>query len=137
MDSTASYDEVEIGSNRGFGLVFAGVFTVIGLLPLAGNGDVRRWSLVVAWVFLVAGAVMPRVLQPLNRIWFRFGLVLGSVVSQIVMAAVFFLLLTPTGLFLRASRRSNRNYTGGPDPAAATYWLHRESGSMGSLRNQY
>jgi hypothetical protein len=137
MDDATSYDEIEIGSDRGFGLVFAGVFLVIGLLPLFGGGGVRWWSVIVASGFVIVGVAIPSALQRLNRIWFSFGIVLGDLVSQIVMVAVFFLLLVPVGFFLRSSRRSNRSYIADPDPTVETYWVNRESSSMGSLRNQY
>jgi predicted membrane metal-binding protein len=73
------------GSERGFAIVFAVVFVLVGLWPLLSGGLVRAWALLIAAAFLLAGFAAPGILAPLNRLWFRFGMALGRIVSPVVM----------------------------------------------------
>ena len=94
-------NKIKIGSNRSFGIVFFIVFFIISLFPLLKGNDVRIWSLLVSLIFLVLGLINSNILSPLNKLWFKFGLLLGNFISPIVMGLVFFLVVTPTGLFMR------------------------------------
>jgi len=94
------------GSDRSFGYVFAVVFALIGLFPLWRLEAPRWWSLAIAVGFAVIAAVYPGVLGPLNRLWLAFGKLLHRIVSPLVMGAVYFLAVTPTGLLMRLRGRS-------------------------------
>ena len=98
--------ELEVGaakrsSDRSFGLVFAGVFAIIGAWPLLRGHEPRLWALPVAGVFLLAGLFTPKVLRPLNVLWTRFGAILHYVVGPVVMGAVFFLTVVPVAIIIR------------------------------------
>ena len=97
----ASKSKIKISSNRSFGLVFFVVFLIIALWPLKSGEEFRLWSLVLSIIFFILGIFNSRLLTPLNRLWFKFGIFLGTIVSPIVMGIVFFLVVTPTGLFMR------------------------------------
>jgi hypothetical protein len=112
------------GTERSFGIVFALVFTVIGLWPLISGGAVRTWSLLIAAAFLLAGFAAPAVLAPLNRLWFRFGMLLGRIVSPVVMALLFYLTVMPTGLLMRLFGKDVLRLKF--DSQAETYWIPRE-----------
>ncbi len=116
-------DEVKAGTERAFGIVFAVVFTLIGLLPLWSGGAVRWWSLIIAAAFLVAALVAPRLLAPLNRLWFLFGKALHRVINPLVMGLIFFVAVTPTALIMRLVGKDplNRRF----EPKARTYWIER------------
>lgn len=121
-----SYDrrqDVQGSSNRSFGLVFAAVFAVIGLLPLVHGGAIRPWALVVGAVFLLAALVFPATLGPLNRLWLKFGLLLHKVVSPVVLGIMFFLVITPIGLFLRARGKDPLRLK--PNRQSKSYWIDR------------
>jgi predicted membrane metal-binding protein len=130
-------DDVSQGSERQFGLVFAAVFAVIGLIPLIDGEAVRWWALVPAIAFAVIAFVYPKVLSPFNRWWFCFGLLLHKVVSPIVLGLMFLLAITPVGLLMRAlgkdllKLRFDRN--------AESYWIERNppGPEPESLKNQY
>jgi predicted membrane metal-binding protein len=111
------------GSERGFGIVFAVVFAVVGLWPLLDGEPVRAWALVLAAGFLGTGFFAPGLLKPLNRIWFLFGLALHKIVSPLVMGLLFFLTVTPMALILRALGKDplRRKF----DPDAKSYWIER------------
>ena len=98
-------DNIKIGSNRSFGIVFFIVFLIIGLYPLIKDGDLRWWSLIISVIFLFLGLINSNVLTPLNKIWFKFGILLGKIISPIVMGIVFFIFVTPTGIIMRLLRK--------------------------------
>ena len=81
-------NEIKISSNRNFGLVFFVVFLLIGLFPLISNGNIRIWSIIVSIIFLILGIKNSDILTPLNKIWFKFGLFIGKIVSPIVMGFI-------------------------------------------------
>ena len=112
---------VKVSSNRSFGFVFFVVFFVISLWPLKSQGDLRLWAFILSLVFLVLGVLNSKFLTPLNKLWFKFGILLGSIVSPIVMGAVFFIVVTPVGLIMRFLGkdllRINKNKT------IPTYWI--------------
>lgn len=130
-------DEVEGSSDRAFGLVFASVFTALGVLPLVRGGPARPWAFVVAAGFLVAALVVPRALRPLNRLWLKLGLVLHRVVNPVVMGVIFFLAILPAALVMKAIRRDalHRKF----DPDVASYWITRPSPGTdpAAMRNQF
>ena len=125
------------GSDRGFGVVFAVVFVAVGLFPLLNGGAPRAWALGVAAAFLLAALVRPAMLAPLNRVWFKFGLLLQRVVNPLVMAVIYFAVVTPTGLVMRALGKDPLRLK--YDPDAQSYWIHRDppGPERESMRNQF
>ena len=83
-------NDIKISSNRSFGIVFFIFFLIIALYPLLNNQNIRLWSLIISMVFLILGLLNSNFLIPLNNIWFRFGLLLGKVVSPLIMSIIFF-----------------------------------------------
>ena len=102
-------DDVKISSNRSFGIVFFVVFLFIALYPLSYSGQVIKWSLVISLIFLLLGLINSKILTPVNKIWFKFGIFLGNIISPIIMAIVFFLIVTPIGLIMRVLRKDLLN----------------------------
>ena len=133
----AQDETVAIGSDRGFGIVFAVVFTAIGLLPLIRGEPPRGWSLAIAGAFLAVTLVKPAWLAPLNTLWFRFGLLLQRVVHPIVLAVIYFAVVTPTGLIMRALGKDPLRLRFDPD--ATSYWIPRDppGPEPESMKNQF
>ena len=98
-------NDVKIGSNKSFGIVFFVVFLLIALYPLLNDENIRIWSLIISFIFLLLGIFNSKVLSPLNKVWFKFGILLGKVISPIVMGLVFFLVVTPTGILMKIFRK--------------------------------
>ncbi len=120
-----SEDEVFKGSSdRSFGLVFAAVFTRIGLWPLLSEGGVRWWSLAIALMFAAPAIARPSALAPLNRLWTRFGLMLNRIVSPLVMGLLFYVVITPFGLIMCVAGKGllRLRY----DPGVKSYWIERD-----------
>jgi hypothetical protein len=128
---------LEVGSDRSFGLVIGGALGIVGLLPLRDGGELRVWALIAAAPFVLLALVHPRWLHPLNVGWMRFGAVLNTVVSPIVMGVVFFLIVTPMGLVMRALGKDLLRLR--RDPAARSYWIDRTPPGPApeSMRNQF
>lgn len=129
---------VKSSSERTFGLVFAAFFTLIGLLPLAHGAGIRLWALGLAALFLAVALLRPAWLAPLNRVWFRFGLLLHRVTTPLVMGLIFFLAITPTALLKRAVSRDDplqRRF----EPERESYWTERRPPGPApeTMRNQF
>lgn len=116
--------EVRTSSDRSFGIVFACVFVVVGLLPLTGGAAPRLWALVAGAVFAILSLAWTAPLRPLNRLWLRFGALLHRVVNPVVMALLFFGTMLPIGLLLRLAGKDLLNLKW--DRAAGTYWIDRK-----------
>ena len=125
--------KVKIGSNRRFGIVFFIFFLIIGTYPIFFQGELRIWSLVVSIIFLLLGIIKSRFLTPLNLLWFKFGMLLGRIVSPIVMGLVFFLVVTPTGIIMRIL---NKNLLRLKKKNVKTYWIERSS-IKSDMKNQF
>ena len=110
-------------SNRSFGLVFAGVFLVIGAGPLFFGHSIHLWSLLLSAVFAVLALIAPAVLAPLNRLWTKFGLLLHKIVSPVVLGIMFYLVITPMGAVMRLLGKDPLRLR--KDRDAATYWIER------------
>ena len=126
-------DDVKIGSNRSFGIVFFIVFLVIATYPLINNGELRLWSLIISLIFLFLGSVNSKILNPLNNLWFRFGIFLGNVISPLIMGIIFFLVVTPTGLLIRLLNKDLLNLK---FKNTSTYWIEKTE-PKSKMKNQF
>ena len=124
---------IKIGSNRSFGIVFFIVFLIISLFPLIKGNDLRIWSLLISLMFLVLGLMNSSILGPLNKLWFKFGLLLGSIVSPIVMGIVFFCVITPIAIIMKILGKDLLNLK---FSNVRTYWIKREK-NIGSMKRQF
>ena len=115
--------KTKMSANRSFGLLFFFVFLIISLWPLLNEGPLKIWSIIIAIIFLILGLINSKLLTPLNILWSKFGMFLGSIVSPIVMGIVFFLVITPTGFIMRMMNRDllNKKY----DNKKKSYWINR------------
>ena len=80
----------KINSNRSFGIVFFVVFILIALYPIINQGEVRIWSIFISLFFLILGIINSTILTPLNKLWFKFGIFLGKMISPLIMGIIFF-----------------------------------------------
>ena len=89
-------------SNRSFGILFFLVFLGFGLWPLTKELSPNIYLIIISVVFLVLGLLNSKLLSPLNEIWIKFGEILGRIIAPLFMALVYFLILTPISLLVRA-----------------------------------
>ena len=114
---------VKISSNRSFGLLFFIVFLAISLWPLKSQEDLRLWAFILALIFFVLGILNSKFLTPLNILWMKFRIFLGSIVSPFVMGVVFFMVVTPVGLIMRSLGKDLLRIK--KSKSASTYWIDR------------
>ena len=126
-------DEIKISSNRSFGVVFFVVFLLIALYPLINNGEVRLWSLITSIIFLVLGLLNSKFLNPFNKLWFKFGIILGKVFSPLIMGIIFFFVITPIALLMKVMKKDLLNLKFN---SKKTYWIERTD-SESSMKNQF
>ena len=126
-------DEIKISSNRSFGIVFFIVFLLIALYPLLKGNDLRIWSLIISFIFLILGLINSKILKPLNELWFKFGLLLGKFISPLIMGIIFFIVVTPIGIIMRLLKKDllNLKYN-----KKETYWIDK-SGPKSKMKNQF
>lgn len=136
-EPVVSHKKVVIGSERSFGLVFAGFFALVALLPALHGAPIRYWALALAAAFAAVAFVMPRLLRPLNRVWAALGLALHHVVNPLVMAVMFYGAILPMALLLRALGKDLLRLK--RDPQAASYWIARDppGPAPDSMRKQF
>ena len=127
-------DEIKLGSNRSFGIVFFIVFVLIAIYPLINQGEVRIWSLIISFLFLFLGLLNSKILTPLNKLWFRFGLFLGKIISPIIMGVIFFLVVTPIGLLMRFFGKDVLNLK--LNKKKSSYWIEKD-GPKSKMKNQF
>ena len=126
-------DDIKIGSNRNFGIVFFTVFLIIALYPLINNEDVRIWSLVISLLFLILGLLKSKILTPLNKLWFKFGIYLGRIISPIIMGIIFFLVVTPIGFVMRLLGKDVLNLKYHKNKS---YWIEKND-LKSKMKNQF
>ena len=126
-------NKVKVGSNKSFGIVFFILFLIIAIYPIFYVEKLKIWSLVISTIFLILGLLNSKILTPLNLLWFKFGIQLGRIVSPIIMAFVFFLVVTPTGLIMRFLNKDLLNLK---KKNSKSYWIDRKD-SKSDMRNQF
>ena len=126
-------DEIKISSNRSFGIVFFIVFLLIATYPLLNNDHVRIWSLIISIVFLILGLLNSKILFPLNKIWFKFGILLGKIISPLIMGLIFFVVVTPIGLLMRLFNKDLLNLK---FKKSKSYWIEK-SEPKSKMKNQF
>jgi hypothetical protein len=121
-------EEVKLGSNRSFGLTIGGVFAAIAVFIFLTADRISILATVAAVVFLAAALLTPALLAPLNKLWFRFGLILHKVVSPVILGVMFFVIITPAGFLLRLF-----------SPQKPPGWVERteDERRQASFRNQF
>ena len=126
-------DDTKIGSNRSFGIVFFVVFLIIAIYPLIKGDELRLWSLIISIFFLFLGLANSKILNPLNKLWFKFGIFLGKIVSPLVMGIIFFLVVTPIGLLMRLLNKDLLNLKFNNN---TSYWIEKTD-PKSKMKNQF
>ena len=120
-------------SNRSFGIVFFVFFLIISLFPLLNGNDIRYWSFILSITFLVLGILNSNLLTPLNNLWFKFGILLGKVISPFIMGTIFFIIVTPIGIIMKILKKDLLNLKFNNKK---TYWIEK-NGPKSKMKNQF
>ena len=125
--------KIKIGSNKSFGIVFFTVFFIISIWPLLSANEIRYWSLVISVVFLILGIINSKILTPLNKVWFKIGILLGNIISPIIMGIIFFLVVTPTSLIMKIFGKDLLNLK---KNTKNSYWIEKKNQNS-RMKNQF
>ena len=134
MSGTSSNLPVEESSPKSFGIVFSIVFLIVSLYPLTNFKGISIWALIVSIIFLLLAFLAPKILTLPNKLWFKFGILLGSIIAPIVMAFVYFATVLPIGLIMRLLGKDLLNQK--LDKNSKSYWIERKE-PIGSMKNQF
>tara|TARA_B100001142_G_scaffold93215_1_gene94935 strand:+ start:101 stop:484 length:384 start_codon:yes stop_codon:yes gene_type:complete len=126
-------DDVKISSNRSFGIVFFIVFILIAFYPLINQEEIRIWSVLISLLFLILGIINSKILTPLNKVWFKFGIFLGKIISPIVMGLIFFLVVTPIAFLMRMLNKDLLNLKFSKNNS---YWIEKTD-PKSTMKNQF
>jgi hypothetical protein len=119
-------------NNITFGVLFFIFFLIVGLYPLISNEPIRIWSIIVSLVFLTVTIIKPNLFTFLNKLWIKFGILLGKIISPIVMGLVFFFVVTPIGIFVKILKKDVMGLKIGE----SSYWITRED-KIQSMKKQF
>ena len=124
---------IKRSSNKNFGIVFFIVFILIALWPLFNNETYRLWAVIIALIFLILGIIDSKFLTPLNILWFKFGLLLGKIVSPLVMGIIFFFVVTPIAMLMKVFNKDllNLRYNN-----KNSYWIEKNE-PKSKMKNQF
>jgi hypothetical protein len=130
----------EAGGDRAFGCTIGSILVVIGAVKAFVAGAVTPIACLIftaGAALLLLGIVAPSRLSRLNKIWFKASTTMGKVVNPIVLALLYFLVVTPMAFVVRIAGRRPLHLA--PDRSAATYWSKREplEGGASSMRQQF
>ena len=126
-------DDIKIGSNRSFGIVFFIVFLLIAIYPLINQGEIRVWSVLISLLFLILGIINSKILTPLNKVWFKFGIFLGKIISPIIMGTIFFFVVTPIAFLMRILKKDLLNLKYNKN---SSYWIEKTD-PKSTMKNQF
>ena len=124
---------MKLPTNKNFGIVFFVVFLLIAVYPITYSGDIRIWSLIISFIFIILGLLNSKILTPLNKLWFKFGIFLGKIVSPLIMGVIFFFVITPIGLIMRMLGKDLLNLTQNNNKS---YWIEK-NGPKSKMKNQF
>jgi hypothetical protein len=120
-------------NNITFGILFFILFLVFGLHPIISNGTIRIWSIIASLVFLIITIIKPNLFSFLNKLWIKFGILLGKIISPIVMGLVFFFVVTPIGIFVKILKKDIMSLK---KEKTSSYWIDRED-KLQSMKKQF
>ena len=137
MSENASHFEEERGLERGFGTVFVLFFLIVAAFLFFKKGEIVYWALILSAAFGLIAWLYPKLLKPLNFLWFKLGMLLGAIIAPLVMVVIFFLVVTPVGLIMRAVGKDPLRLK--KDAQQCTYWADRkpEDNQYSSMKNQF
>ena len=125
--------EIKIGTNRSFGIVFFIFFIIISIWPLKSGGVITYWALILSLIFLILGLTNSKILTPLNKIWFKFGIFLGNIISPIIMGFIYFFVVTPIGFFMRIIGKDILNLKKNNNKS---YWIEKKK-TQSNMKKQF
>jgi len=124
----------EIPSEKSFGIVFSTVFFLIGIYPIVNGNSFRMWAIVLSLIFIGLVYFLPKIFTIPNKLWFKFGILLGGIIAPVVIALVYFVTVVPIGLIMKLLKKDLLHQR--IDKKVESYWVERIQ-PVGSMKNQF
>ena len=121
-------------SVKSFGILFFIVFLLIGLWPKISGEELRLWSVITSFIFLILGLINSKILIPLNKYWIKLGELLGKIIAPLVMMIIYFAIVTPIALLLKIFKKDILKLR--LDKKVDSYWIQKEK-DLGPMKNQF
>ena len=134
MNENTSNVKIESSSNKSFGLLFSVIFLIIAIYPLINKGTINYLFIFIAVIIFLISILLPAILTIPNKLWFKFSLILGSLISQIILTLIYLVIVTPTGFFVRLTGKDILNKK--INKQLKSYWI-KKSESFSSMKNQF
>ncbi|PPR45052.1 MAG: hypothetical protein CFH18_00887 [Alphaproteobacteria bacterium MarineAlpha5_Bin8] len=134
MFENKNHIKIKSSSERNFGIVFGIFFLIICFYPILQNKPINYWALFISIIFFVLSFFLPKILSIPNKLWFKFGLLLGHIISPLIMGLVFFVTIVPTSIIIKLVgkklmlQKINKNIH--------TYWVEKKEINT-SMKNQF
>ena len=132
-----NFSNIQLPSNKKFGYFFTVIFFLVGIyFYVEGYSKIAYLLTLVGILFLITTLVKADLLLPLNKLWMRFGLLLGLIVNPLIMGIIFFGLFTPISLLMKLARRDELRLS---FKKKISHWILRKDSSLktGTFRNQF
>ncbi len=120
-------------NNKSFGILFFIVFLLIAFWPIIDSGSIRVWSIVISLIFLILGIINSKILTPLKKGWIKLGEILGKIVAPIIMAFVYFIIITPIGILMKLLGKDLLNVKYNKNKS---YWIKRTK-NINTMKRQF
>ena len=127
-----SFNNIKSKNNVTFGITFFIFFLIVGLYPLISSGVIKIWSLILSFLFLMITINKPNLFTSLNKLWIKFGILLGKIISPIFIGLVFFFVVTPIGILLKILKKDVMGLKRGK----SSYWINRDD-KLQSMKKQF
>jgi len=121
-------------SNKNFGFIFSGIFAAITVYCLVFKEYLPTLLIYISIAFFITAILFPRMLGPLNKLWFFFGQKIGSIISKIIMFIIYSLTIVPIGLIFKVLKKDILNIK--MNPKSKSYWVEKEE-IKSSIKNQF
>lgn len=129
-----NYSSSEQASEKSFGITFSIVFLIFAFYPFIYSEGLRIWALIVSIIFFTLAIIFPKILKMPNKVWLRFGLVLGYIIPPILMTFIYYSVILPTGILMRIAGKDLLKLKS--DKNIKSYWIIRKK-PLESMKNQF
>ena len=119
--------------NLSFGILFFIVFALIAFWPFLSGEKIRLWAIFLSFIFLILGVLNSQLLTPLKKIWIKIGIILGKIIAPLVMALIYFIIITPISILIKIFGKDVLNMK---FDSSKSYWIKRTK-QLHSMKKQF
>ena len=126
MFEKVNKEKIKPGSEKGFGYVFGTFFIILSMYPILHNKEINLFFLIISIFFFFFTFTVPKIFKYPNIAWFWFGILLSKIVNPIILAFLYFIVVTPIGIFIKFYHWYKNNNYYKIDINKTSYWIERK-----------